>query len=96
VRRWLARPAGELRADSLLLLADPPYGSGLAAVIVAELPVLAARVRLRLAAVEHAAAEALPPVAGLRAEVRGYGATALTILRPAAAGGRAAPRSDHE
>ncbi|MFO7652494.1 MAG: RsmD family RNA methyltransferase [Candidatus Krumholzibacteriia bacterium] len=81
-RRWLAAAGRDVAGEDVLVVADPPYGTGLAAELAAGIGDLALRVPLRAAALEHAAEEMLPSVGPLVPDRRRYGRTALTILRP--------------
>lgn len=89
-RNWLRRQRGSGRRGGLIVLADPPYATNLAAEIVAGLVALPATCGLVTASIEHAAhgttelAEATEQAAasGWMIETRKYGNTALTLLRP--------------
>jgi hypothetical protein len=76
----------------LVILADPPYQTGLADQIVRGIVALAARAEITVAAVEHAAVELPLPAfadgaAGWQIDTRRYGHTAVTLLRPPQAKG---------
>jgi 16S rRNA (guanine966-N2)-methyltransferase len=66
-----------------LVLADPPYGSGLVPGLAAVLAARAAERVVALAVLEHDATEE-PRPEGWRADPRRYGESRITILRPAA------------
>ena len=90
VRAWLRRYRGGSRRGGLIVLADPPYATTLAAEIVRGIVALPRHSGLVTAAVEHAASVQPGFVlavekavgAGWRVATRRYGNTALTLLRP--------------
>ena len=92
VRAWLRRYRGGSRRGGLIVLADPPYATTLAAEIVRGIVALPRHSGLVTAAVEHAASVQPGFVlavekavgAGWRVATRRYGNTALTLLRPPA------------
>jgi 16S rRNA (guanine966-N2)-methyltransferase len=87
-RRWLRRYRSTTRSG-LVILADPPYRSGLAQQLIRVIVTQPIGRALTIAAVEHAASETL--VAGSGDDARGwdlatrrYGHSAITLLRPPA------------
>ncbi len=79
---WLAGPAFSPGAGPWLLLADPPYGQGLAGRLAEVLALRCDLGEFRAAALEHGEDES-PTAAGLVADPRRYGTSFITILRPA-------------
>jgi 16S rRNA (guanine966-N2)-methyltransferase len=79
---WLAGCHGRDFVRPLIVLADPPYGSDLAARLVAGLGALPPTVPLLVAVIEHAPREtpALAASVALGCRHKRYGNTALTIL----------------
>ncbi len=82
-RRWLARLAAAAAGRPAVVLADPPYGSGLAAELAAALAAMAPGRPVVAAIVESGPDLAPPPgagAAGWRCRQRRLGAALLTIL----------------
>ncbi len=69
-----------------LVLADPPYATGLAAALVPVLAALTADPGFVAAVLEHAARGPALPAAACARDERRYGEAAITILRPGGAG----------
>lgn len=83
---WLGRwrpPTGPW-----LVLADPPYAQPLAAALVPLLEALAADPGFGAAVLEHPARGGALPDGACARDLRRYGETAITILRPAGAASR--------
>lgn len=76
----LRRLGGLVPDGPWLVLSDPPYASGLAEKLAAALGGLADE-NFRLAVLEHGADET-PRGDGLAADLRSYGTSQVTILRP--------------
>jgi len=79
---WLGGPAFAPGTGPWMMLADPPYGYGLASELA---DVLAARTGegdFRVAILEHGDDES-PSADGMLADTRHYGTSVITILRPA-------------
>ena len=77
---WLRRRLAS--AEPLLVLADPPYASGVGQALLATILAAPPTARIPVAVIEHDADHLLdiPPTSRWRAEVRRYGRSGLTIL----------------
>jgi len=83
-RRWLAAGTADLATGPALIVADPPYGEGIATDLATVLAEMVAVTSLVGVALEHGVEETIPPVEGLRGDRRQYGGTSLTLLWPTA------------
>lgn len=79
--RWFTNTPEASGARPWLLLADPPYGCGVATDLAAALVGHLSAGGFRVAAIEHGADE-VPGGAGLTTDRRHYGTSHVTILRP--------------
>ena len=79
--RWLTGHVGVPGAGPWVLLADPPYGCGVATDLATALSGHLAEDGFRVAVFEHGADET-PGADGLTADRRQYGTSHVTILRP--------------
>ena len=82
VRQWLRRWPGDPRRRPLVILADPPYDSGLAGQLADLLTLPAICAALSVAVLEHGAGETLAIPAGFSVDARRYGTTVLSVFRP--------------
>jgi len=78
---WLSRHLAAGSTEPWLLLADPPYGRGLASGLAALLGEDMVNPGLLAAVLEHGAEER-PEAAGLDTDCRSYGTSRVTVLRP--------------
>ncbi len=81
-RQWLRHWPGDPRGRRLVILADPPYDSGLAGQLADLLTLPAICAALSVAVLEHGASETLAIPASFSVATRRYGTTVLSMFCP--------------